>query len=38
MMRRMGECAQADYRVRSGAHWGWQRLCGERRRGDRLHF
>ncbi len=31
-MRQMGECAQADYHARFGAHWGWQRLYGERRR------
>jgi glycosyltransferase involved in cell wall biosynthesis len=41
-MRQMGECAQADYRARFGADWGWQRLYGERRRqtrnGDRPHF
>lgn len=31
-MRQMGECAQADYRARFVADWGWQRLYGERRR------
>jgi hypothetical protein len=31
-MRRMGECAQADYRARFIADWGWQRLYGERRK------
>jgi glycosyltransferase involved in cell wall biosynthesis len=31
-MRQMGECAQADYRARFIADWGWQRLYGERRK------
>jgi glycosyltransferase involved in cell wall biosynthesis len=35
-MRRMGECAQADYHARFVADWGWQRLYGERRRQPRL--
>jgi glycosyltransferase involved in cell wall biosynthesis len=36
-MRQMGECAQADYKARLVAHWGWRRLYGERRRQARLH-
>lgn len=31
-MRQMGECAQADYQARFGAHWTYPRLFGERRR------
>jgi glycosyltransferase involved in cell wall biosynthesis len=35
-MRRMGECAQADYNARFIAEWGWQRLYGDRRSRPRV--
>lgn len=35
-MRRMGECARADYAARFMGEWSWHRLFGERRRGLRL--
>ena len=31
-MRRMGECAKADYKARFLPHWSHPRLFGERRR------
>ena len=35
-MRRMGECAKADYQAHFLADWSYQRLYGERRRAARL--
>jgi glycosyltransferase involved in cell wall biosynthesis len=35
-MRRMGECAKADYQARFLADWSYQRLYGERRRAARV--
>lgn len=34
-MRRMGECARADYEARFIGHWSYQQLFGERRRAAR---
>ena len=35
-MRQMGECAKADYQAHFLAHWGYQKLFGERRRAARI--